>query len=169
MNTKKITNEEIQAGGRFKVTHIRNGEVLSVDENHNIVVNEGLNLLLSRALGSAAQGPLYIGLFSGNYTPVATDTGATFPVSATEYVGYSETSRQLFNVVISGTGANNTASKSTFTIATGATTYGCFIHSNSAKNSVIGSMFSANLFNSPKVLAAGDQITIEYIFGMASL
>ena len=69
---------QLEIGGRFEVQHLRNGEVIDEFDVHNLVVNEGLDYLLDVMFhGVSPAGTWYIGLFEGNYTPVATVTAAT--------------------------------------------------------------------------------------------
>ena len=59
--------EKVQAGGFFTIEHYRDGNLLDVWEEHNIVTNEGLNYLLNAALANGTQNAAhYIGLFKND-------------------------------------------------------------------------------------------------------
>ena len=77
---------KLRAGFDYLIEIVdRDGNVRDTERVHNLMPGEGLNYVLGAALKGAAQiTSFYVGLYEGNYTPVAGDTAATFPVSATE-------------------------------------------------------------------------------------
>ena len=110
----------------------------------------------------------YLGLFSGNYTPVATDTAATISANSTEFTGYTSTTRVPYVGVEGSQEVTNSASTANFTFNTGATIYGAFLASASTKNSTSGTLFSAAQFNAPKSVVSADQLLLTYQFSASS-
>ncbi len=97
------TLDKLKAGGKFIVSHLRDGKIIDKWEEHNLVVTEGLNYLIGTALDGATTQitSWYVGLFSGAYTPVATDTAANIASNATEFSDFDETERQAWTPVLS--------------------------------------------------------------------
>jgi hypothetical protein len=103
-----MPQQGLLVGGIFSGEHIRKGEVIDAWEDHNLVVNEGLNSLLGIMFhGDTQITTWYMGVFEGNYTPVATVTAATiygaFLASAS---AKSATSGVLFSAARFGTPKN---------------------------------------------------------------
>jgi hypothetical protein len=165
-----IPDVKLLVGGRFTGQIIRDGEVIDEIDDQNLVVNEGLNYLLNVAL--AGQGQLntwFVGLFSGNYTPQASDTAANITANATEWTGYGEATRQAFSTVATTTQSiTNSASTATFTQNTAGTVYGAFIISSSQKSGITGTLLAAAQFSSPKTVAVGDLLALTYTVGASS-
>ena len=127
---------------------------------------EGLNLALDVENGIVTPAPArYIGLFGNNYTPILTDTGATFPTAAGELTTqYDEATRPLYvPAAASGGRADNSASLPTFTFNTTVNVFGCFlITGSSAKADLTGILRSAVLFASPRTYVAGETLSPPY-------
>lgn len=157
-------------GGVYKGQIIRKGEVIDEFEAKNIVVNQGLNALLNIALGSQAQiTQWYLGLFSGNYTPVASDTAATISTNATETTVYSAGARQLFVPVAStAQSITNAASTASFTFNASASIYGAFLASSSVINGTSGYLMSGAQFGAVKNVVNTDQLLLTYTFNATS-
>lgn len=150
-------NTNLTAGFRYLVEVVKDGVVIDSEEVSNLMPIEGLNHMLGVTLKAVTQAPTwYIGLYEGNYTPVATDTAATFPAAATETTTYAESTRVEFNEgsVTSGS-VDNSANKAEFTFNANKSVYGGFISSASAKGGITGALLSAVKFSSPKVLEIG--------------
>jgi hypothetical protein len=155
-------------------THNVNGQDERVDSN--IVVTEGMNHMLDVVLhGTTAVGTWYFGLFSANYTPVATLTAATFTSASTELVsnteGYSETTRQAFVEAAAASGSiNNTASKAAFTIATATTVtvWGAGLLSSNVKGGTTGTLLSAAKFSAARTLYNTDLFNLGYTLSLTS-
>lgn len=139
-----------------------NGENHQVDKN--IVPTEGLNLALSAMYcNGTAVGSWYVSLFSGNVTPGLTLTGATYVSVCTEFTTYSESTRQLFVPGTPSAGSvDNSASKATFTIATGGTLYGAALLEASAKSATTGKIGGAVRFSSSRTVVAADVLSVQY-------
>lgn len=157
-------------GGVFSGQIIRQGEVIDEFECPNLVVDEGLNHMLDVTFAGATQvNPWYLGLFEGNYTPVASLTAATIVAAATESISYDEATRPAFvEAAASGKVTTNSASKATFTFNATKSIYGAFLVSNSTKSGTTGTLFSAAKFAAAKAVVATDQLLLTYTFTAAS-
>jgi hypothetical protein len=134
------------------------------------VVNQGIDTLLGVMFTGVTQiTSWFLGVFSGNYTPVAGDTAATFPGSATESSAYTSGTRPAFTAVEATQAVTNSASVATFTLNAGVTLYGAFLTSSSVKGGTGGVLFSAAQFPAPKVLANTDQCLLTYNFAGSSI
>jgi hypothetical protein len=157
-------------GGVFEFELVRDGKVIDKWQDHNLVVNEGLNDLLQVYLGNGTQkATWYVGLFEGNYTPVATVTAATVASAATECVAYGELTRpEWVEAAASAQQITNTASKATFTINASKTVYGAFLISENTKGGITGVLFAASRFSTARALINGDQLLVTYTVQAAS-
>jgi hypothetical protein len=160
-----------KVGGVFTIEHIRDGKVIDTWEEHNIVVNEGLNNLLDVYLHATTQTTAwYVGIFEGNYTPVATDTGANIAVNATESIAYSEATRPAWvEAAAAAQSITNSANKATFTINATKTIYGAFLISTSAKSDTLGTLFAATKFTAARSVVATDQLLVTYTVTAATV
>lgn len=163
---------KLSAGFDYLVEVIgKDGKVRDTEHVHNLMPTEGLNYVLGAALKGAAQiTAFYVGLYEGNYTPVAGDTAAAFSVSATESTAYAEATRVALTLgsVVSGA-ADNSAARAEFTADATKTFYGGFISSSNAKGSSSGVLVSAVRFASPKVLASGEILRVTAGFVLLSV
>lgn len=164
------TTGATKVGGVFTIEQIRDGQVIDTWEEKNIVVNEGLNNLLDAYLhGSTQTTAWYIGIFEGNYTPLATDTGANIVANATECTAYTEATRPAWvEAAASSQSITNSASKATFTINATKTVYGAFLISTSAKSDTAGILFAASKFSASRSVVLDDQLLITYTVAAAS-
>lgn len=164
-------DNQLRVGGRFHIEHVRNGEVIDVEDVTNLVVNEGLDHLLNTVFHGGTQiGTWYLGLFEANYTPIATVTGATIAAASTESTAYDEAARQEYKeAAASAQSITNAADKATFTMNATKTIYGAFLSSNPAKGSTSGTLFSAARFTSPKQVVDDDQLLLTYTFNASSI
>lgn len=155
--------------GAMKVIDYQTG-LVAIDGN--LVVNEGLNHFLNAALpptgGYAATTAWYIAPFSGNYTPTATLTAATFASTATEFTDYTASTR--LPLVISSAATTQTTGNTgndavlTFGAAGPYNVYGAAVISSSAKSATTGRLLAAVRFSSPRLnMAAGDRLGLEYV------
>lgn len=160
-----------EMGGRFQIEHMRGGELIDQFECDNLVVNEGLDHTLNTVFHSGSQiGTWYLGLFEGNYTPIASVTAATIAAASTECTAYNEATRQEYNEgAASAQSITNSANKATFTINATKTIYGAFLISNSTKGATSGVLFSAARFGAAKSVVADDQLLLTYTFNVSSI
>lgn len=163
----------IRGGFTYLIETIKDGVVVDREVVHNLVPVAALNDCLSVWLkGGAQSSAWYAGVYKNNYTPLSTDTAATFPGAgvANESTAYSEsTRRQVTLGTIAGGAVDNSASKAEFTANDTETWYGMFISSISTKGSTSGTMISAVKFSAPKVVDAGTvlQVTAGFAFTSA--
>lgn len=153
----------LKVGGFFSCS--LNGE--AYEHGKNAVSLEGLDYFLNVGLHASAQiGTFYVGLFGGNVTPQQGWTGANFAQNATEFVNYSEATRQEF-VESSSTNQSlsNAASPAQFTYSQSGTVYGAALLSNAAKASTTGLLLAIARFPSPKSGDSGDVLSTIYTIG----
>jgi hypothetical protein len=151
---------------------IRAGEVVDEWEEENLIVNQGLNSILGVYLHADTQiTTWYLGIYSANYTPVATDTASNIATNSTEITtAYSNSTRPTWTPAAAASQAiDNSASPATFTFTSGTNVYGAFLISNSTKGGATGTLFSAALFASSKTVANADQLVLTYSFTAASV
>lgn len=160
-------------GGVFEVDHRRNGvQIGFTGAEPNVIPTQGLNHMLDVVLrGTAGISPWYIGLFTGNVTPGATLTGATFAAVCTEWTGYSEGTRVAFDeAAASGGVTDNAANRALFTSTGSATVYGGALLSASAKGAA-GSgdiCLAAARFSSSRAVINGDELAVKYTLTLTS-
>lgn len=166
-----LPQHDILVGGYFEGQIVRNGEVIDEWRDHNLVVDEGLNHLLNVALNAATQiGTWYLGIFEGNYTPVASVTAATITANSTECIAYTEATRPTYvEAASTAKSITNSASKGTFTFNATKTIYGAFLVSNSTKSGTTGTLFSAARFATAKSVVSTDQLLLTYTFNASSV
>lgn len=165
-----LTPAKLRVGGKFIGSIRRDGKIIDEFEDDNLVVNEGLNSLLDVYFGGATQiTTWYLGLFEGNYTPVATVTAATITSASTECTAYDEATRvEYVEAAASSQSITNAANRATFTFNATKTIYGAFLASASAKSATTGTLFSAARFSSSKSVVATDEMLLTYVFSAAS-
>jgi hypothetical protein len=141
----------------------RFGRVRDTSIEYNLIPDEGRDYLLTAALLAGSQfSNWFIGLYDGAYSPVAGDTMATFPASASELTTeYSEATRQGLtpNVLAAGV-YSNVDTPAVFTFASETTVRGGFISSGSVKGGTTGVLLSAVLASSPKLVEAGESLRV---------
>lgn len=166
-----MPSQKLAVGGMFQGTIIRAGNVIDKFEDHNLVVNEGLNSLLNVMFNNQTQiGTWYLGLFEGNYTPVAGLTAATVTSASTECTAYASATRPVYDeAAASGQSITNSASRASFVFNASKTVYGAFLVSSSAKSGTTGTLFSAARFGTSKVVESGDELLLTYTFTAASV
>jgi len=174
------STEAAMALGYFTIQcYDKDGKLKWEDENHNLVVNVGLQYMCSVALtaGATAQTQLtswYIGLYGAGATnsPAASDTMASH-AGWTEIVPYSNATRPACTFVAATTAnpsvATNAASVAVYSINATATVGGAFLVSNSTKSGSTGTLFSAADFAAPgdRSVASGDVLNVTYTLSLA--
>lgn len=136
----------------------------------NLITTEGLNHILSVALRDGSKlNNFYLAIFSGNYTPTATLTAATFAATATEIVsgteGYSNATRPQWSPAAPvGGQIDNYTTKAEFNIvtATQVTIYGAALLSDAVKGSTSGVLISAARFASSRTEYNGNVYGLGY-------
>jgi hypothetical protein len=156
--------------GRYDGTLIRDGKVIDEFSDKNLITNEGLTATLNIMLGGGTQiTTWYIALFTGNYTPVATDTAASLPGNSTEATGYTGGSRPQFQPAAAASQSiTNSASKASYTFNATQTIYGAFMVSSGVISGTSGTSFSAALFGTSKNVVNADMLLLTYSLGATS-
>lgn len=156
--------------GKYTGKIIRDGWVIDEFECSNLVVNQGLNYMLGAALGGLGQTTAwYLGLFSGNYTVLATDTASTISTNATEVTAYTAGARLGWTAgAPASQSISNSGSTATFTFNGNVTVYGAFLGSSNVINGTAGTLFSGAQFGSSKSVVSGDQLVLTYTYNLAS-
>ena len=150
-------------GGVFHTICLdRFGQLKWEDITKNLVVNTGINLILTSGFGTS-----YIGLLNGTPTLVAGDIMASH-AGWTEITAYTAT-RPAYTNVITGTSMTNSASKATFNINGTVTVGGIFVCTNSTIGGTTGTLITETAFSTGnKSCINGDIIYIQYDFSGTS-
>jgi len=167
------SGEDAKATGRFIIECLdKDGNVKWTAEEHNLVVNVGLQYMAGTALTSTTQiTTWYIGLYGAgaSNTPAATDTLAIH-AGWTEITPYS--GNRPAATFVAATNANpsvvtNSASPASYSINATATVGGAFLCS--AASGTTGTLFSAADFQSPgdRSVVSGDTLNVTYTFSLA--
>jgi hypothetical protein len=156
--------------GRILGKIIRDKRVIDEFDVKNIVVNQGLNYLLGAALGAqSVVTAWYIGLFSNNYTMLASDTAATISANSGEVTQYTAGTRQAWqSQPPASQSITNATNQASFTFNATINVYGAFLISSSAINGTSGTLFSGAQFGSPKSVVTSDILQLTYTFTAAS-
>lgn len=156
--------------GIWTVEHYRKNRLIGIDTTKNLITNQGLDHILDVVLhGVAPVSPWYIGLFEGNYTPLATCTAASVTADSTESTAYTEGARVAYNeAASSGQSVTNSANKATFTINATKTIYGAFLSSASALSSTAGSLLAITRFGTSRAVINLDVLLVTYTLAAAS-
>lgn len=163
--------EKIKMGGRFIGQIVRKGEVIDEFDVHNLVVNQGLNDNLNTYFNAGAQiTSWYMGIFQGNYTPVASDTASSIASNSTECSSYTSSTRPAWSPAVpSGQSITNSASRATFTFNASVTVYGGFLISNNTIGGTAGVLFAGAQFGAAKSVVNLDQLLLTYTFAASSV
>jgi hypothetical protein len=161
---------EFVMAGVWKGELYRRGRLIDQFEEPNIIVNEGLNNVLDVQFGGSAQAdPWYIGVFEGNYTPVATVAAATIAAASTESTAYASATRpEWVDAAAASQSKDNSASRASFVFNATKTIYGAFLVSNNVKSGTAGVLFSAARFASSKAVENLDELLLTYTINAAS-
>ncbi|MDN5939335.1 MAG: hypothetical protein L0H83_11830 [Salinisphaera sp.] len=139
----------------------------------NIVVNQALDSVLdSFFVGTTPPTAFYLAPFSGNVTPAATLTAATFASTLTEFTDYSESTRQVWTPgAVASQAVDNSASVATFTVSVaGGTVWGFGMLTASAKSATTGLCVAATKDAESRTgLAIGDTLNVNYGFAASDV
>jgi hypothetical protein len=147
-------------------------DVNGLDErfDKNLLPDEGLIYLLSVGLNNGTKlSTWYLSIYSGNYTPLANLTAASYPATASEITssteGYTEVTRPVWTPTPPTTPLiDNLANKASFTIATASslTVHGAALLSEATKGAVTGKLISATKFSAARTLYDTDVFNLAY-------
>lgn len=169
------SGEQAHAVGRYKLECFdKDGNLKWSIDDHNLVVNEGLQYMAGVALtGTSQVTTWYLGLITGpGVTTSAADTMAS--KGWTEFTGYSNANR-VTATLAAATLANpsvvtNSASVASFNINATGTVGGAFLTSSSTKGGTTGTLFSEKAFSSPgnRSVVSGDVLAVTYTFSLSA-
>jgi len=146
------------------------GRIKWRDTIHNLVVDEGLNHILSSTLAAGTQiTAWYIGITNASPVPAAADVMSSH-AGWTENTNYTEANRQVWTPgAVSGKSVDNSASKAAFNINTnGQTIGGAFLVSNNTKGGTTGTLYSCGAFTlGNKSVDSGDKLEVTATFTQA--
>lgn len=165
-----VPRDKVIGIGRYDGEIIRDGVVIDRFVQENLVVYEGLNDMLTVYLGAGSQSSTwYLGIFQGNYTPVATDTAATISSNSTENSGYGTSVRPTWQYgSVSSQQISNSSTRASYTFNNTFTIYGAFLINNPTIGSTTGKLFSAARLGTAKNVVNLDQLLLTYTFTAAS-
>lgn len=153
--------ECIRFGGLARLRHLRAGRLLSEKVFHNLVVNTGLNFLLTNDMESAS---LFLGLTEASPTFAATDTMASTP-GWNEAAGYDEATRPAWGHTLAATVLGNFGTPATFTMNGADTSIGgFFLTSDNTKDGTTGTLIcgAARSGGNLTGIVDNDVIELEY-------
>lgn len=157
-----------QIEGRWQVTcRGPDGKVKWVDEIRNLVVNQGLDHLLSAALAAGSQiTSWFLGLIDATPTIAGGDTLASHAGWA-EVTDYTGNRKAWAPGSVSGQSVNNGASVAEFAIDGTVTVGGAFL--GSAETGTSGTLYAAGAFaGGNRALQAGDTLEVTATFTTAA-
>ncbi len=139
------------------------GDLIWTADNHNIIVNQGLQDNIDVYLLNATQSSTwYVVAASGSPTFAAADTPASHS-GWTENQDYDEAVRQTWTGVRTGQTVTNSASPAVINITTGSTFGGAALFNNSTKGGTTGTMFSGVVASEGnQVLGASGSLSMVY-------
>jgi len=165
-------SERPRFGGVFTIEcRAPDGTLKWREECHNLVVNEGLNLILDTLFdedygdSSGIGAPWYVGLLAASPSPSATDGLSDL----SRFTDYDEAARQAFVDVRSNQSVSNAASKAVFTISQDSSSIGgAFLASDSTKDGTTGTLLCEVAFSGGNKAADDDDtLNVQYTFTAA--
>lgn len=169
--------EKMSASGQFHVLcYDADGNLKWEENNHNLVMNVGIQYMAGTALTSVSQiTTWYIGLVTGpgsGTTYAAGDTMLTH-TGWTEFTDYSQATRVAATFATATTAnpsvVTNSASVAVFSINAGGTIAGAFLTSGSAKSGTAGTLFSGSDFTGgDRTVVSGDTLNVTYTFSLTA-
>lgn len=161
-----------KATGIYTIEHFRKGEKIDEFQAENVCTLEGLIFLLNIGFTSTQSAQnWHVGLFVNNYTPVGSDTAASFGGNAGECVAYSGGARPGFTPAAAAqptASLNNSASKAVFAFTGSATIMGTFLVSSATPGGTGGILYSAAQFPSSKGVSNTDTMAVGYAANLGS-
>lgn len=165
--------QKLKAGGVFHFDVIRDGKIVDSFEEHNIVVDTGLNYILDAALSNGSQlTTFYVSLFKNNRSVQSTDTMSNFASLAGEIstpTDVDETIRETWTEAgVSAKSITNTATPAEYNFASDTDVWGAFLVAGSnVIGGTSGTLIAGAKFNAIRSMLAGDVLTVTYTFNIA--
>lgn len=172
----KRESTDVIGGGVVRSTiyhveaHDRHGNLLWVEDIHNLVTNAGLDDSLDKHFKAGNYtAAWYVGLTDHDPTFAAADTAGSHS-GWSEVTAYDEANRQTLTLgSVSGQSVDNSASKAVFTISTNGTEIGGgFIISNNTKGGSTGILYGGAAFSSNRTMSDGDTLTVTVTLSAAA-
>jgi len=139
----------------------KHGNLKWTDSFENLVVTEGLNLLITNSFKTIPGSVTWFVGLKGSGTVVAGDTMSSH-AGWSEVTTYDEANRPGFTAGTVASGSvNNSAAKAVFTISGTVTVNGAFLTSNNTKGGTTGSLYGAGDFGSPRSLVDNDVLNVQ--------
>jgi hypothetical protein len=132
-----------------------------VDNNHNLVVNTGLEFALDRTFGDAEQPQWYCGLMLTGY-PVSEDTMEDHEF--TEFLGTTSNSRMIAEFYKHSEMSYQAVDVQCM-ITENTTINGAFMTTGSVKGGNEGLLYGAANFTSPQDVVVGDALLVTITLG----
>lgn len=128
-------------------------------EGCNLIPQEGLSFLLRAPFGDVPPiSAFYCGLWRGNVIPSTGLKADDIPGTLQEFVGYSETTRPIWNREHDGVGTlDNASAQAEFNFTQAATLRGSLLVSDSTKGGNSGLLLSCFRFPEPMPAVAGQR------------
>lgn len=170
----KVVSDAL-ARGRWAITaRDPNGKLLALRSiPENLVVDEGLDYLLSVGLAGGAQDTTwFIGLTDSAPTFAAGDQITGTHAGWAEFTNYDEAGRQGFTPgAVASQSVDNTASAASFTISAGGGTIGgAFLAADGTKGGTTGLLYGGGPFTGGDVvLSASSTLNVEATFTAAAV
>jgi hypothetical protein len=151
-------------GGKVKMQHVRNGEVLQEIPFPNGIVDVGMNALLDIMFHGETQIPTwYIGLINNSgFTALSNADTMASHAGWAEFTDYDEGTRGEWTEGAAATRSITNSSAVVFTIDNAGTLKGIFVTSNSTKSGSTGTLWATASFAANLTVAPSDEIRILY-------
>jgi hypothetical protein len=162
--------EGVKSDGKWKVECFdKDGNLKWVDYIENMVVNAGLNHILSAVLAAGTQvTSWFVGLTDSTPTVAAADTMASH-AGWVEVTDYTQANRVAFTPgTVASQSVDNSASKAQFSINATVTVGGAFLVSNNTKGGTTGTLYAVGAFTGgDRALQSGDTLNVQATFTQA--
>lgn len=173
--TRRVgASEKLSVRGHFQAEcRDRYGNLKWTDGFDNLIVNEGLDDLLSKYLkGSSYTANWYVGLVdAANFSSFsAGDTASGIGTSSPsngwqEFDEYDESNRQDWTGgTVSSQSVDNSGSKATFTISASGTVKGAFVISDNTIGGTSGVLLSEGAFSSDRNVEDDDTLNVTVTY-----
>lgn len=147
----------------YKVETLKDGNVIDVSYEHNILPQQSVDHIASLIRGGGAT-PIstwYLGLFENNYVADSAITAAGLQTTVGESTAYTQVARPPWTNAYDGVGfIGNASSVAEFAMNASKTIYGAFIVSNATKGGTAGILLSLARFSTAKVVENGTVLRI---------
>lgn len=150
--------------GEFFFEGFREGKSTGIVYGSNLFTTQGRNHVLDVVVGATNKSiNWYIGIFKGNYTPIASNTAANSlgvgglynECQDADYDPATNRPAYIVGTAVDGS-ISNATSRAEYTFKTNVNVYGMFIVNSQAKTSTSGVLLAAKRFDNMKSMAQDD-------------